>query len=267
MRAVSRAAALVGADTVRSSQAPATGDAKGLPGDWVTDTDLASERAIAEFLGAQTPDIPLYGEELGGDEAALRWVVDPLDGTTNFVHGFWAVGVSVALVAEDQPVVGAIAAPFMGDCWHAAAGAGRELGAARRRLDPVRHQRPDARGGRGRHRVPLPAQGSPAALPGGDGAGARALRGPAAPRRRLPGPGLDRLRRVRRVLRAWACRLGRRGRRAARARGRRASSPTGTAAAGSCPATSWRAPPPCTRRCSRSARAEPPGDPTQRVVR
>ena len=51
-------------------------------------------------------------------------MVDPLDGTTNFLHGFFAVGVSVALVADAQPVAGAIVAPFLGDCWHAAAGLG-----------------------------------------------------------------------------------------------------------------------------------------------
>jgi myo-inositol-1(or 4)-monophosphatase len=50
--------------------------------------------------------------------------VDPLDGTTNYVHGFWAVGVSVALVEEDRPVAGAIVAPFLGEVWHAAAGGG-----------------------------------------------------------------------------------------------------------------------------------------------
>ena len=131
MRSIARAAALEGADVVRSSHAPTAGETKGLPGDWVTEADLASERAIAAFLGAQTPEIPFVGEEQGGIGDGLRWIVDPLDGTTNFVHGFWAVGVSVALVAEDRPVAGAIAAPFMGDCWHVAEG----LGAAWERPD------------------------------------------------------------------------------------------------------------------------------------
>jgi len=124
MRTVARAAALLGADTVRSSQAPSAGETKGLPGDWVTEADLASERAIKEYLADQTPEIAFLGEELGGRAGGLRWVVDPLDGTTNFVHGFFAVGVSVALVADERPVAGAIAAPFLGDCWHAADGLG-----------------------------------------------------------------------------------------------------------------------------------------------
>ncbi len=221
MRGLARAAALEGADVVRSSRAPGAGDAKGLPGDWVTEADLASERAMKAFLAEAAPDVPFQGEELGGDLEGLRWVVDPLDGTTNFVHGFWAVGVSIALVEDETPVAGAIAAPFMGDCWHAAAGPGGELGAARRRLGPVRGERTRPRAGDRGHRVPVPAQGAAAPLPRGDGTGARALRGPAPPRRGVPGPGLDRLRGVRRVLRARARGLGRRGGRAARARGGR----------------------------------------------
>jgi myo-inositol-1(or 4)-monophosphatase len=131
MRSAARSAALVGAAAVREGVRPEFGAAKGLPGDWVTEVDLASERAIAGYLAAETPSVPFVGEELGGAGGAggagtsgLRWVVDPLDGTTNYVHGFWAVGVSVALVDGDRPVAGAVAAPFLGDVWHAAAGAG-----------------------------------------------------------------------------------------------------------------------------------------------
>ena len=125
MRGLARSAALVGAEAVLGGARPETGAAKGLPGDWVTDVDLASERAIAAFLAAETPSVPFVGEELGGAAASgLCWVVDPLDGTTNFVHDFWAVGVSVALVDGAEPVAGAVAAPFLGEVWHAAAGGG-----------------------------------------------------------------------------------------------------------------------------------------------
>jgi myo-inositol-1(or 4)-monophosphatase len=125
MRSVARSAALVGGAAVRDGVRPEVGAAKGLPGDWVTEVDLASERAIAGFLASETPSVPFVGEELGGGEASgLRWVVDPLDGTTNYVHGFWAVGVSVALVDEERPVAGAVVAPFLGEVWHAAAGGG-----------------------------------------------------------------------------------------------------------------------------------------------
>jgi myo-inositol-1(or 4)-monophosphatase len=125
LRALVRRAALVGAAEVRVGQAadrPATG--KGLPGDWVTEIDVRSELAIEAFLAREGPAIDFHGEETGGVAEGLRWVVDPLDGTTNFVHGFPAVGVSVALVDGDEVVAGAIAAPFLGDVWHAIAGEG-----------------------------------------------------------------------------------------------------------------------------------------------
>ena len=124
MRSLAREAALVGAEAIRDAEPPEVGAAKGLPGDWVTEVDLASERAIVATLAAATPEIPVQGEELSGAATSgLRWVVDPLDGTTNFLHRFPAVGVSVALV-EDRVLAGAIAAPFLGDVWHAAAGGG-----------------------------------------------------------------------------------------------------------------------------------------------
>ncbi|HEX6844749.1 MAG TPA: inositol monophosphatase family protein [Actinomycetota bacterium] len=124
MRSTAREAVSVGAEVVREGRRPATGEAKGLPGDWVTDVDLASERAIAAFLQGATPGIPVTGEELGGVADGTRWLVDPLDGTTNFVHGFLAVGVSVALVDGERVLAGAIAAPLLGDVWHAARGEG-----------------------------------------------------------------------------------------------------------------------------------------------
>ena len=72
--------------------------AKGAAGDYVTDVDLAAERAIAEVLATEGGDVGVHGEESGGESLDDAWIVDPLDGTTNFAHGFWAVGVSVALV-------------------------------------------------------------------------------------------------------------------------------------------------------------------------
>ena len=124
MRGVARSAALVGGRTVRAGARPVGGDAKGPPGDWVTAVDVESERAVSGFLGSETPGIPIQGEELGGPDAGLRWVVDPLDGTTNYLHGFWAVGVSVALVDDDAVVAGAVHAPFLDETWHAGRGAG-----------------------------------------------------------------------------------------------------------------------------------------------
>jgi myo-inositol-1(or 4)-monophosphatase len=97
---------------------------KRLPGDYVTEIDLASERAIMELLEAEGGGVGVHGEESGGADIDDAWVVDPLDGTTNFTRGFWAVGVSVALVRGGRPVAAAVSAPFLGETWSAGAGEG-----------------------------------------------------------------------------------------------------------------------------------------------
>src|SRR2546425_4125553 len=123
---VARTAALRGGEIVRAGRVEGPPQAKGA-GDYVTDVDLASERAISEFLRGATPDIPVVAEEGGGTSGARYWIVDPLDGTTNFVHGFPVVGVSVALVEDGRPVVGAVHAPFLDDVYVAARGRGARI--------------------------------------------------------------------------------------------------------------------------------------------
>ena len=63
---------------------------KARAGDLVTDADLAAEKAVLDGLGEATPEIPVLAEESGaqGDVSDLCWCVDPLDGTTNFAHGY-----------------------------------------------------------------------------------------------------------------------------------------------------------------------------------
>lgn len=111
---------------------------KGLPGDYVTEVDLASEQAIREMLGQATPDIPVLGEEGGGEPGDRYWLVDPLDGTVNFIHGFWAVGVSVALVEGGRPVAGAVHTPFMDTTWTAARGGGAQRRSGEGPAEPIR---------------------------------------------------------------------------------------------------------------------------------
>jgi myo-inositol-1(or 4)-monophosphatase len=84
------------------------------PGDYVSEVDLASEETIRAALERDAPGIAFFGEEGGGTRGDLWWVVDPLDGTANFLHGFPVVGVSVALVEAGRPVVGAVHAPLLG---------------------------------------------------------------------------------------------------------------------------------------------------------
>jgi myo-inositol-1(or 4)-monophosphatase len=93
-------------------------------GDYVTATDRRSEEAILEVLAREAPGIPVLAEERGGTRAGTMWAVDPLDGTTNFVHGFPSVGISVALLEGGSPVVGVVLGPFLKLEVHAAQGEG-----------------------------------------------------------------------------------------------------------------------------------------------
>ena len=122
-----RRACLAGGSLVREGASSGVPAAEKGAGDYVTEVDLASERAILGLLQEATPNIPVVAEETGGERSERYWVVDPLDGTTNFVHGFPAVGVSVALVEEGRPVVGAVHAPFLGETYVAAQGLGARV--------------------------------------------------------------------------------------------------------------------------------------------
>lgn len=118
-----RAALAGGAIVAEACGGPLDVRTKG-PGDWVSDADTASERAVREVLTAEAPTIPVFGEEEGGERAARGWLVDPLDGTTNFLHRFPIVGVSVGLVEGDDPLVGVVHAPLLGDTYTARRGGG-----------------------------------------------------------------------------------------------------------------------------------------------
>jgi myo-inositol-1(or 4)-monophosphatase len=97
------------------------------PGDLVTAADLAAQQVIQQALLAEFPDHTFLGEESGcaPDPAAeFRWIVDPLDGTTNYVHGLEFYAVSIALEARGELVAGVIYEPASGRCFRATAGGG-----------------------------------------------------------------------------------------------------------------------------------------------
>lgn len=103
--------------------------------DLVTETDRACERAVRQVLGRHTPDIPILGEEEGGAvTAATRWVVDPLDGTTNFVHGFPWFAVSIALEVDGHPEVGVVLDPLRDRAFTAQRGRGAHANGERLRV-------------------------------------------------------------------------------------------------------------------------------------
>ncbi len=88
--------------------------------DPVTEVDRASEQAITELLTAHRPDDAILAEE--GTERAgdsRRWLIDPLDGTVNFVHGLAPVSVSIALYDDEAPVVAAVYDPIHAELYAA----------------------------------------------------------------------------------------------------------------------------------------------------
>jgi myo-inositol-1(or 4)-monophosphatase len=97
------------------------------PGDLVTEADFASQARIASRIAETYPDHTLLAEEEGArlDPARpWRWVVDPLDGTINFAHGFPFWCVSIALEHEGRLVVGVIHDPLRGATYAASEGSG-----------------------------------------------------------------------------------------------------------------------------------------------
>ena len=100
------------------------------PADLVTEADLASQRAIKGVLLGTFPHHGFLAEEnesLPPGPDGLRWIVDPLDGTTNFVHGIPHYAVSIGLEQAGKPLVGVVFDPCSEACFLAAAGEGAFL--------------------------------------------------------------------------------------------------------------------------------------------
>lgn len=96
----------------------------------VTEADFASQQAIHDFLRGRYPQHGFCGEEGLNEErpdSPYRWVIDPLDGTTNYVHGFPYFAVSIGLEFEGKLVVGAIFDPTRDEMFLAARGGGATL--------------------------------------------------------------------------------------------------------------------------------------------
>jgi myo-inositol-1(or 4)-monophosphatase len=97
--------------------------------DLVTDADIASQQAIRDVIASLYPHHAFIGEEQARDSASPQadqfvWVVDPLDGTTNYVHGYPNYATSVAIVRGREILAGAIYDPVHDNCYSAAAGRG-----------------------------------------------------------------------------------------------------------------------------------------------
>lgn len=127
-RLANDAAEVITATLGREHDDSADHEATADPFDWVTDTDRTLERHTRRVLAAEFPGCPVVGEEFGSDhgavDAPMRWVVDPVDGTANFVAGLPWCAYSLALVDGDGPAVGVVADPGRGQIYAAARGRG-----------------------------------------------------------------------------------------------------------------------------------------------
>ncbi len=91
----------------------------------VTDADRSAEEMLRQLLARERPADTVVGEEFGGAAGSGRqWVVDPIDGTKNFVRGVPVWCTLIALLHDGEPVVGVVSAPALGRRWWAARGEG-----------------------------------------------------------------------------------------------------------------------------------------------
>jgi myo-inositol-1(or 4)-monophosphatase len=114
-----------------SSNSPATLDTKKNSADLVTETDKAVEDYISTTLRQEYPSYSFMGEETYTPGQRLgpepTFIVDPIDGTTNFVHGWPYISVSLGFAVERESVVGVVYNPFSGRLYHAVKGRGSFL--------------------------------------------------------------------------------------------------------------------------------------------
>ena len=108
---------------------------KGRRADIVTAADRASEKIILAILRGAFPNASVLAEESGSHAGTSdeRWIVDPLDGTTNYAHGYPIYSVSIAFERAGELIAGVVLAPALGECYAAEHGAG-----ARRGNDAIR---------------------------------------------------------------------------------------------------------------------------------
>jgi myo-inositol-1(or 4)-monophosphatase len=100
--------------------------------DWLTEADGAVEAFLSKHLAEAFPEDGFQGEETGsGRSGALRWVVDPIDGTSNFARGAARWCVSVGLIDDGEALVGVLAAPALHEVFAARKGGGATLNGVR----------------------------------------------------------------------------------------------------------------------------------------
>ncbi|HXZ02515.1 MAG TPA: inositol monophosphatase family protein [Stellaceae bacterium] len=112
------------------------------PGDFVTAADLKAEKVLRAELSKARPGYGFLMEESGGEaggDAHHRWIVDPLDGTTNFLHGIPHFSISIALERDGEVIAGLIYEPVRDEMFWAEKGAGAFHNDRRLRVSARRH--------------------------------------------------------------------------------------------------------------------------------
>lgn len=141
---VARSAALAGARPLKEMFGHLEGvKQKGEAGNLVTEADLAAERCVLAVLEEATPGFAVLAEESGrrSGTGSFEWCVDPLDGTTNYAHGFPVFCTSVGLLFEGKPLLGALALPVFDQLFWAAPGLGAWCNDKRLRVSECRQIR------------------------------------------------------------------------------------------------------------------------------
>ena len=96
--------------------------------DFVTDIDKESEEIIIDIIKKEFPDHKILAEEsLRQESGGFRWIIDPLDGTTNFIHNYPAFAVSIALEKDNEIILGVVYDPLHDELFHAEKGKGAFL--------------------------------------------------------------------------------------------------------------------------------------------
>lgn len=97
--------------------------------DYVTEVDVYSEKTIIDFIKKHFPSHQIMAEESSNNykKAEYLWIIDPLDGTTNFIHGFPVIAVSIALMYKGEIVLGVVHDPTRQETFYAEKGSGAFL--------------------------------------------------------------------------------------------------------------------------------------------
>ncbi|MDN3610879.1 inositol-1-monophosphatase [Vibrio ostreicida] len=109
--------------------------------DFVTNVDKEAEAIIIDTIKASYPEHTVIGEESGmmeGKDNDVQWIIDPLDGTTNFVKGFPHLSVSIAVRIKGKTEVACVYDPLLNELFTAQRGSGAQLNNARIRVKPIK---------------------------------------------------------------------------------------------------------------------------------